>query len=45
MQMGDVEKTFADISNLKEWIDFEPKTQIEYGIKQFVDWFKVYYRL
>ena len=45
MQMGDVEKTFADINNLKEWVDFEPQTQIDNGIKKFVDWFKVYNKL
>ncbi|MDO9150686.1 MAG: NAD-dependent epimerase [Methylotenera sp.] len=41
MQPGDVASTYADISKLKE-IGFTPQVQIEYGISQFVDWYKSY---
>lgn len=44
MQPGDVPITFADINNIKEDIGFNPSTDIEEGIKQFVDWYKAYYR-
>ena len=44
MQPGDVPITFADINNIKEDIGFNPNTNIEEGIQQFVDWFKAYYR-
>ena len=43
MQLGDVEKTEADLQNLRKVIDFSPKTNIKTGIKKFVDWFRKYY--
>jgi UDP-glucuronate 4-epimerase len=43
MQPGDVPATFADIDSLKEEVGFKPDTNIEYGMQQFVDWFKEYY--
>ena len=44
MQAGDVPATFADIDSLKEEVGFKPDTNIEYGMQQFVDWFKQYYK-
>tara|TARA_R110000851_G_scaffold56741_2_gene132404 strand:+ start:27886 stop:28851 length:966 start_codon:yes stop_codon:yes gene_type:complete len=43
MQAGDVPTTFADIDSLTEEVGFNPGTNIEYGIEQFVTWFKAYY--
>ena len=43
MQLGDVEKTEADLQNLRKVIDFAPKTNIKTGIKKFVDWYRKYY--
>lgn len=45
MQMGDVTKTFADIRKAKKMLNFIPKTNIEDGIKNFVDWYKKYYNV
>jgi UDP-glucuronate 4-epimerase len=42
MQAGDVPRTFADVSELMEAVDFKPKTEIEAGIKKFVGWFHCY---
>lgn len=42
MQPGDVERTYADTARLEEAVDYKPKTEIEYGIQQFVDWYKEY---
>lgn len=42
MQPGDVVMTYADVSGLKEHIDYEPKVSFEEGIKKFVTWFKEY---
>jgi len=42
MQAGDVPRTFADVSELMAAVDFKPKTEIEDGIAQFVDWFDDY---
>lgn len=38
IQPGDVEKTFADISKAKQLLGYNPKTNIEDGIKKFVEW-------
>jgi len=37
MQAGDVEKTYADISKAKNLPDWEPKTDLETGIKNFIE--------
>lgn len=42
MQPGDVERTYADTARLEEAIGYKPQTEIEYGIQQFVDWYKQY---
>jgi UDP-glucuronate 4-epimerase len=42
MQPGDVPATVADISKMRA-LGFEPKTNIEEGIKKFVDWYVDYY--
>jgi len=43
MQPGDVEATFADTTNLQEYINHKPNTSIEIGIKKFIDWYMEYY--
>ena len=42
-QIGDVEKTDADVSLLESEVNFRPSTSIDKGIKSFVDWYKSYY--
>ena len=42
MQPGDVEATYADTSDLEEWINFKPKTSIEEGIAKFIQWYFEY---
>ncbi|MBB1297221.1 NAD-dependent epimerase [Pseudoalteromonas sp. NZS71_1] len=42
MQAGDVPATFADIDSLQKEVGFKPNTNIEYGMQQFVDWYKEY---
>lgn len=43
MQPGDVVRTYADINDLSEDIQFTPSTSIEEGIEKFVEWYKSYY--
>ena len=43
MQKGDVVETSANITNLNSWVGFKPKTEIDDGISQFVEWYKGYY--
>ena len=43
MQDGDIVKTHSDTNLLRALTDFEPKTNIQEGISQFVKWYKNYY--
>ena len=43
MQLGDVTKTYADISKAKKKLGYKPKTSIDEGVKNFVDWYREYY--
>ena len=40
MQPGDVPQTFADISRARELLGYNPRTQIEDGLRLFVEWFR-----
>lgn len=44
MQMGDVQRTWADVSELMKDYNYKPSTGIEEGIKQFITWYKEYYK-
>ena len=45
MQDGDVVDTWASTKNLKDWIDYKPKTSVKDGISSLVEWYKKYYKL
>jgi len=45
MQPGDVMETFADIDDLARDVGFRPQTSIEDGIRNFVAWYRDYYRI
>ncbi|MFW5701303.1 MAG: GDP-mannose 4,6-dehydratase, partial [Cyclobacteriaceae bacterium] len=38
-QMGDVPRTYADISKAKQILGYNPRTKIEDGIPKFAEWF------
>ena len=40
MQPGDVECTYADVTELDRAIGFKPNTSIEDGLRKFVDWYR-----
>src|SRR5690606_1025023 len=42
MQPGDVKITYADTSALKQATNYEPKTTIQDGVRNFVGWWKSY---
>jgi UDP-glucuronate 4-epimerase len=44
IQAGDVPATYADVDDLIRDVGFKPSTSIELGIKNFVDWYKEYYK-
>lgn len=43
LQIGDVFKTSADISQAKKDFGYNPKTSIESGIPKFINWYKKFY--
>ena len=42
MQAGDVTETYADISRFRADYDYAPKTRMEDGLQQFVDWYRTW---
>ena len=44
MQPGDVSCTSADTSELEKWINFKPRTSVNHGISEFINWYKNYYK-
>lgn len=45
MQAGDVPATYADIDDLTRDVGFRPVTSIEDGIREFVNWYREYYKV
>jgi UDP-glucuronate 4-epimerase len=45
LQLGDVPDTYADVTELVSDVGYQPDTPIEVGVRNFVDWFRAYYRL
>ena len=45
LQAGDVPSTFAEVSDLVSDLNYKPDTSIEYGIEQFINWYKSYFRV
>jgi UDP-glucuronate 4-epimerase len=39
-QPGDVPQTFADINKARQFLGYNPQTQIEDGLHRFVEWFR-----
>ena len=45
MQLGDVTSTYADIEEIKKLTGFMPKTNLNAGIREFVSWYKMYFKI
>jgi len=45
LQLGDVPNTYADISKIKNDLGYKPQTSVEEGVKQFVRWYKKYFKV
>lgn len=45
MQLGDVQRTYAYVSDFERDINFKTSTSIEEGFKRFVDWYMDYYKV
>lgn len=44
IQQGDVPDTYADVSDLISDFDYKPDTILEIGVRNFVEWYKNFYR-
>jgi UDP-glucuronate 4-epimerase len=44
MQAGDVPATFADVDDLMRDVGFKPATPVEEGVRNFVRWYRDYYK-
>ncbi|HHG8775540.1 TPA: NAD-dependent epimerase [Raoultella planticola] len=44
IQPGDVLETSADTKPLYDLVGFKPQTSVKDGVKNFVDWYKAYYK-
>ena len=45
IQKGDIVKTSADLRKINKEVGFFPKTNIETGIKKFVNWYREYHKI
>jgi len=45
MQPGDVHKTYADVTPLKNELSYNPSTAIQSGVNNFIDWYLNYYQV
>ena len=45
MQPGDVELTYADVSDLEKDFAFKPSTSLRTGLRFFAKWYKEYYKI
>jgi UDP-glucuronate 4-epimerase len=45
LQDGDVPATHADTQALRDWVGFQPATDIRTGVGRFVQWYRSYYKV
>ncbi len=45
LQAGDVPDTYADVEALVQDVDYKPNTSVEDGIKNFVNWYREFYKI
>ena len=44
LQKGDIVKTFCNIKKSQKILKYKPKTKVEIGIKNFINWYKDNYK-
>ncbi|MHC4913795.1 MAG: Rossmann-fold NAD(P)-binding domain-containing protein, partial [Planctomycetota bacterium] len=45
IQPGEVEKTWADVSDLENQFDYAPDTPIRDGVQHFIEWYRSYFKV
>ena len=44
LQKGDVIKTLSDTKLIKKHYNYQPKTNVSYGVKKFIEWYISYFK-
>ncbi len=44
LQAGDVLQTWADVSALAQWVDYQPHVSVDTGVRAFVSWYREHYQ-
>jgi UDP-glucuronate 4-epimerase len=44
LQAGDVLQTWADISALAQWVNYQPQVSVDAGVRAFVRWYREHYQ-
>jgi len=44
LQAGDVPDTYANVSELVKAVGYKPDTSVKVGVKNFVDWYREFYK-
>ncbi len=45
MQPGDVQSTYADVSDLIKDMGYKPTTPLDVGVEEFVRWYRMFYQI
>ncbi|RKY53776.1 MAG: hypothetical protein DRP92_02700, partial [Candidatus Neomarinimicrobiota bacterium] len=45
MQPGDIPETYADVSHARELLGYDPRVDIEVGVRKFIEWYLDYYKV
>ncbi len=45
LQPGDVPDTYANVEDLVRDVDYKPATSVEDGVRNFVEWYREYYKV
>tara|TARA_B100000941_G_C28503056_1_gene555508 strand:+ start:1115 stop:2128 length:1014 start_codon:yes stop_codon:yes gene_type:complete len=45
LQKGDVKDVISDITKIKRKLNYKPKYNVEIGIKNFINWYRSYYKI
>ena len=45
MQAGDVRQTWAEVTKLQKDYNYKPNTSVDKGVKAFINWYKMYYKI
>ena len=45
LQKGDIQDTHSDLTKIKKKLNYKSTTPVKEGIKRFLDWYLLYYKI